>query len=234
MQTYGAILLDERAAAPASPAAGKQAFYAKTDGYLYGKTSAGTEVAYRPTTHTGGTFAARGSAANLKDGSTYFATDDDGGTLYQALAGAWSQVAPGATEASGVELARMEIAPAGGIIQSSTTTTLADVVYLAANFAITFATGAKPAIIRYVGVGNNSTAGSGGRIAVTNVASTIFEDTIGDSGSANAYFPIIIEVKIPANTASNTYRVQIARRTAGTFNLAGLPGRSAKLYAVTC
>lgn len=180
-----------------------------------------------PITHTGGLFASRPSAGTVTNGSTYYATDVNGGTLYTHQSGAWAQAAPGVTEASGFELARTEITSTPSGVSS---TTLTDVSSLSINFA----TGSRPALIRLVCPQcSNNTAGSGGRIAIANSAGTVLSDAVGDSPTANGILQISVEARIPASTAAETYKVQIAHRTSGTFTLGALAFRIISLYAVT-
>lgn len=181
-----------------------------------------------------GTLAARPLAGAVAEGAIYFATDDDGGTVWQVIAGAWQQLAPGLTETSGVELARMELFDGDGVIQTAASAALTDVVFAAATFQINFATGARPANVVLVGIGASTQAGGGGRIAINDVAGGRFEDTIGDAGAANSWFPFRVEMKIAANQPARNYKVQIANRVGGTFSLGGLANRTVKLYATTC
>lgn len=56
--------------------------------------SLNTQIAAVPT-HETGIFSARPANGGRVNGSTYFATDDNGGTLYEMSAGAWLKVTPG-------------------------------------------------------------------------------------------------------------------------------------------
>jgi hypothetical protein len=49
--------------------------------------------------HAAGTLAGRPAAASSNDGFLYFATNDNGGTLYRSNGSSWVKVAPGATQA---------------------------------------------------------------------------------------------------------------------------------------
>ena len=85
------------------PATDHQRIVARTDG-IYVRDDTGTEVG--PLISSGyadaavaassqvGTLAARPSATGLPDGTTYFASDDNGGTIYVASSDTWIAAAP--------------------------------------------------------------------------------------------------------------------------------------------
>jgi hypothetical protein len=97
-----------------------------------------------------GVLASRPSASGLPDAYEYFATNDNGGTLYMVQGGAWVKLAPGVSETG------------GGAVSSVFTRTGAVVAangdyYGAVASALTGATAAS----RYVGATSSGAPGSG-------------------------------------------------------------------------
>lgn len=178
-------------------------------------------------TSTAGLLAAIPLPATVVPGSRYFATDDDGGTLYEQIGGAWQAVAPGLLETAGVELARTELVASPALKGDAG---LVDVPGLSVNFA----TGARPARLELVcPQASSSAANSGGRVAIIGPAG-LLEDAAGDGGAANTLFQLRVQTRIPAGQALGNYRVQYANRTGGNFLLGASAVRKIKLYAVTC
>lgn len=70
----------------------------------------------------------------------------------------------------------------------------------------------------------NGTAGSGGKVAIINGAGTQLNDALHSVNDVNAADHLECWVRIPANTAADTYKVQMAAIVSGTFTLGAITG----------
>lgn len=143
---------------------------------------------YQPVSNAG-PVAARPSSGT---GSTafYFATDENGGTLYQDLTdgGPYTKVSPGVTEPSGLELYYGEITT-----NESTTRTVGNPEpFSAADLTYTLTAQTRPVYAEIgCGVASNNTAGYGAAVHIGGSSNTTrYARSSGQSAAANQTFEI--------------------------------------------
>ena len=170
------------------------------------------EAAADPT-HAAGTLAARPDADEVNAGSTYFATDDGGGTLYRSNATAWTQIAASVTAAGGAELGYAEIT------SSFTTTTInADVDVTGLSVEVTV--GTRPIFVEaFIPVVSHSTT------TATLIGLKLFEDAT-QLQSVNGLTPTTASAsggsrRAPARLAptagAHTYKAAARQNVTGTL-----------------
>lgn len=202
----------------------------------------------RPTNETG-TLAAMPANGARPNNSTYFATDQYGGTTYRMVAGAWMQQSAGVTQASGqmiagpVQLTSQFDVKAVGV-------TVADVT----GMSLAVPASSRPVLLRAVleVQSNSGTAAAGAAMRVqallTDNANTIV------SASAIAFVQvtasavifagqITLEKYLPAPVAAGTYKIRALLLAAAPANWTSallLPNNSTgaapadNFYALAC
>lgn len=152
-----------------------------------------------------GTLAARPAATTVPAGTRYFATDDNGGTVYRSNGTAWTQVAAAVTASSGAVLAR-----ASATAQQTGITSATDITGLSITFTVTN----KPVTVRAeVPYAFNDTALGQVQLQITDAANTITAVDLQKCATASDPIHLVAEEEI---TAPGTYtrKVRIARATA--------------------
>lgn len=166
-------------------------------------------------THGYGLIAARPSAGTLNDKSTYYASDDNGGTLYQVQGGAWVKIAAGLSDiAGGREL------PNGYSewTNAQTFTAVADVT----NGSITPTVGSRAVLVMVaISAVQNDTVPGAVLVTLTDAANTILDQRQVSAQTANqniAVAPMFARLTPPSGTGT-TYKVRCQRVTAGTAKI---------------
>lgn len=177
-----------------------------------------------------GALASRPTATATNRYTDFFATDEDGGTLYRNLDGSnWTQIAPGATEASGTELAYAETST------SNATTSDTAVDWPTTALSITVPQSSRPVMLHlHCPQCSNDTATKGGVVTITDNANTVLNGAPVDSATANQIVPADVWYRIAAGAAGATYKARMQRRgSGGTFTIGALATRKPFLRAVT-
>jgi hypothetical protein len=175
-----------------------------------------------------GLLANRPTAAAAGDRSTYFATDDNGGTLYQVQSAAWVKIAASAAQAGGAELGYAEVAT--NPTSTSTYPTRTDVTGLSITTPSLSGAQAIKVIFDCADLGNSSTGG-----AVLSIMEGAAELQFASTNTgAGINIPVHREVRLTPSAGSHTYKIAISRLSAaGTVTLVG-SGTPAFIQAVGC
>lgn len=177
--------------------------------------------------HLSGTLAARPGAGTVPANSTYFATNDNGGTLYQVVSGAWVQAGAGVLQTGG-----REIGTPGEITANvSGITAVQDV----AGMSTTFVAGSRPVYVyARVGAVQNNTAGSGVTLLLTDSANTQVDrvDTICNTANVN-YTIAMLVARLGSLTPGNTYTYKMRAQllTSGSVTLVAGATRVGRIWA---
>lgn len=173
-----------------------------------------------------GTLAARPTAAAFGRGY-YWASDDNGGTLYYSNATAWTKMSPGVAEPAGLELGYAEITAAppgvtGGAV---------DIVGLSTTVTV----GTRPIVVKVTAdSGQNTVAGAGLQLTIMEGASQKQART-AMSPAANQIAGIgTFQARLTPSPGQHTYKVQIASVFAGTSTLNVTPTNPVSIQVVTC
>lgn len=173
-------------------------------------------------THTAGTLANLPANGSQPDGSTYLATDQNGGTPYLMVAGTWVQESAGVSQATGTVAGPVQLGAAFSVLAVGTTWT--DVPLMSINVPAS----SRPVMIRFkceaVITTGTAAANSSARIwlALTTAAGVLVE--LGEFGtyvSGTSYQiagHIAIEHYLAAPVTAATYKLQ-ARMQAATAGL---------------
>lgn len=174
--------------------------------------------------HYGGPLANMPANGAWPDGSTWEATDQNGGTPWKMIAGAWVQEAPGVTQASGMVLAGPAQLTASFDVKA-VGVTATDVT----GMSIAVPASARPVLLRakFEIQSNSGTAAAGAAMRIQ-VQLTDNANTVVDAGTvvyvqvtaAAVVFAsqIVLERWLPAPVAAATYKVRAMLLAAAPAN----------------
>jgi hypothetical protein len=159
-----------------------------------------------------GTLAARPSATTDNNGMLYFATDDNGGTLYRSNGAAWVRVAPRGSELGYAENVSAGYTTAAGLVQG----TFEDVTSL----SITFTGLDRPIMVTTGGGFSWSGVNANGRpaIAITDAAGVIksFNRMAGSNGAGQTLQVPTVSYRFnPVSGTSYTFKTRLGNAAGG-------------------
>lgn len=149
----------------------------------------------------------------------YFATDDNGGTLYQDLTNgaAYTKVAPGVTQPSGIELGYIEMTTA-----DTTTAAAASPVAFTTDLTLTVANQTRPILVHGQALGSNSTAAASSAIYIGgSTNATLYSRAVGTSSTAAANVPLQVFKRFDAGQGTLVLRLYKSMAGGGIATFAG-------------
>jgi hypothetical protein len=159
-----------------------------------------------------GLLASRPAAASGNSGLLYFATDDNGGTLYRSDGSTWTKIAASVLQSSGAELGYAEITTP----QSTTTTgTYIDI----AGLSVTVTVGSRPIVVRAFtpNLGHSAVTAFNGYIREGST-DLVFGQRAGRGAGEQGEFNI--SRRLAPSAGSHTYKVSMLMVGAGTMSFA--------------
>lgn len=153
-----------------------------------------------------GTLAARPAAATFGVG-IYFATDDNGGTLYQSDGSTWTAIVAAQQSLGYVERTAGDL--------TTTSTSAVD----ATGMTITFTTDGRPFEVWYAGMMKGSASGGEPCIQLVQGTSTVVDQKIAFAAANNQTFPFNGRRVFNLAAASYTYKLQMLSVITGTTTI---------------
>jgi hypothetical protein len=174
-----------------------------------------------------GTLSARPAASSVIAGTFYFATDDNGGTVYRSDGSSWTKIAASVAQSGGAELGYAAITAS---VTNTGGTAAADV----SGLSITVTVGTRPIIVKFRGAGLSNSAAHGGSFVTINEGGTVL-------GQGNASDPIATvvdqanaEARLTPSAGSHTYKVRIGSVFSGNTTVIAAPTFPAYIQAIEC
>lgn len=168
----------------------------------------------RPTAESG-LLTAMPANGSRPDNSTYFATDQNSGTVYRMVAGVWQKQSPGLDEVAGVELGYAELTTT----QTVSAHTISD---LPTPLSTTVTVGTRPIrIIVYAPQCYMTTAATALNLVIAEGA-TVHEATnitTVNWGVNNILPPIWVSRRLTPSAGTHTYKVQAYTGGTGVLNM---------------
>jgi len=157
-----------------------------------------------------GLLTARPAAASSNSGLFYFATDDNGGTMYRSDSSSWTKVSAAVSDASGKELGRVTTAT------NFSTSSTAPVDYT--GLSVTVTVGSRPILVHaclpFVQV-----TGAAGYIQARILEDGTMKQGIIQSVPLSSFTYLDFSIPLTPSTGSHVYKVQVLVQT-GTMTLA--------------
>lgn len=160
--------------------------------------------------YTEGTAAAQPTAAVYGAGF-YKVTDLNGGQLQHSDGSAWTNVAPGVSQAATPALVASAALGATNFTTSSATDV--DVTGLSITFT---AVAGVTYTLKVKCVTGNSTSGDSGQLALCDSSNTVLDTAGFTARSTNDSGPIVLEKEVTPGAGSVTYKVRLHAGTGGT------------------
>lgn len=187
------------------------------------KTAIAAEATARQAAMASGTLASRPSAATFGVGF-YYATDDNGGTLYYSNATTWS-----ALGRNGVLLDGKSITSP---VSSTTTSTYED----ATGLSVTVTTAGRPVyVVGYIGQASHSAAGGVtiGQIVEDGTTVRQISSVVSPSANVAGALHLVTDTLTPS-AGSHTWKIQYRSNTAGTHTLSASATQPAFIKVFEC